>query len=259
MKLKKICKTCRENDSGFCVVEENKTDPLHTCDDWDANNEYFTQIKQTAPWYIKEPYNNNRIDYSRFIELLEMDERGEPIDVNIYDAIDKIYDMNPIELAEALGVSLGVINRARSNGTVENRAIEFSEKLNIPIQYFKQCTTHNFKQLKKCRTMFDKTNKVSSIGSKGLPWKAEKLIPHIAEILRCSNEFAAQFSSIYKLDWSTSTNMEKLTKNEYTLVNYILKTFSKKNYKMIKILYWVDNLGYARLKLRYFDKDQLYK
>ncbi|MFR7880590.1 MAG: hypothetical protein ACLU5J_03265 [Christensenellales bacterium] len=87
------------------------------CDDWSASFDYFSEITKNAPWYIKEPYQDCKIDYQTFEKLLEADAKDEAIDVNIYDAIREIYGLSLVDLAVLLNVTFGVMHRARSMGT----------------------------------------------------------------------------------------------------------------------------------------------
>ncbi len=58
-------------------------------------------------WYIKEPYKRGQISYGKFLEFLRKDDEGIGIHINIYDAIEKVYDLQPWELAGVLDVSMG--------------------------------------------------------------------------------------------------------------------------------------------------------
>lgn len=98
MQFLKQCKTCEFNFSGICAGHGNTykygdtiTDDSLSCDDWGANLNYFTEITTCAPWYIREQYQDHRIDYPTFVELLDADSAGKAIKVNIFDAIKRIY------------------------------------------------------------------------------------------------------------------------------------------------------------------------
>ena len=80
MQFLKQCKTCEFNFSGICAGHGNTykygdtiTDDSLSCDDWGANLNYFTEITTCAPWYIREQYQDHRIDYPTFVELLDAD------------------------------------------------------------------------------------------------------------------------------------------------------------------------------------------
>ena len=93
-----------------------------------------------APWYIIEDYNNSKISFDEFMSLMDKYYSKEPIEINIYDAIEKVYKISQPELAERLNVPHGVIGYARTRGTIARRSVEFSNKLNLPIKYFSKVT-----------------------------------------------------------------------------------------------------------------------
>ena len=162
MEFLKQCKTCEFNFSGICVGHGDTykygeaiiNDTLY-CDDWSASFDYFSEITKNAPWYIKEPYQDCKIDYQTFEKLLEADAKDEAIDVNIYDAIREIYGLSLVDLAVLLNVTFGVMHRARSMGTPDKRLKNFSQVLCIPINFFQKITTHDFDQLKICKEEFE--------------------------------------------------------------------------------------------------------
>jgi hypothetical protein len=163
MKLIRECRTCEFNFDGMCAGEgegatyqygEKIIDDTKNCDDWGASLEYYSDITEKAPWYIREDYKRYRISYDEFLKKLDDDEKGVPIKVNLYDAIENIYNLRMDELAKVLNVTIGVIGYARSRGTVAKRVADFSCKLCIPAKFFNHFTTHNFEELKRCQDIF---------------------------------------------------------------------------------------------------------
>ncbi|MPN49468.1 hypothetical protein SDC9_197089 [bioreactor metagenome] len=73
----------------------------------------------------------------------------EPIEINIYDVIERIYNLKYDQLAKMLNVSSGVVCYARTRGTIARRAAEFSNKLNLPIKYFKKVTNLDIPEIEK--------------------------------------------------------------------------------------------------------------
>lgn len=69
--------------------------------------EYYSEITQNAPWYIKESYNRHQINYNKFLDYIQKDEEEIGIEINIYDAIEKIYGLKSWELAGVLDGSMG--------------------------------------------------------------------------------------------------------------------------------------------------------
>lgn len=163
MQFLKQCKTCEFNFSGICAGHGNTykygdtiTDDSLSCDDWGANLNYFTEITTCAPWYIREQYQDHRIDYPTFVELLDADSAGKAIKVNIFDAIKRIYGLSLVDLAVILNVSFGVMYRARSVGAPAKRLKNFSQTLCIPAEFFSETTTHDFPKIEQCKIEFEK-------------------------------------------------------------------------------------------------------
>lgn len=161
MKLIRECRTCEFNFDGMCAGKgdtyqygEKIIDDTKGCDGWGASLDYYSDITEKAPWYIREDYKRCRISYDEFLKKLDDDEKGVPIKVNLYDAIENIYNLRMDELAKVLNVTIGVIGYARSRGTVANRVADFSCKLCIPSKFFNRFTTHDFEELQRCGEEF---------------------------------------------------------------------------------------------------------
>ncbi|UZP01905.1 hypothetical protein JW813_09150 [Clostridium botulinum] len=162
MKLEKNCCTCEFNFSNICTGyggiyshEEEIKDGSQECEAWDCDSEYYKKLLNESKWYIREPYKEYKIDFETFINLIEKDSKGESIEVNIYDAIEKIYQINVFQIAKALEVTVGVIGYAIKRGTIGKRANKFSEILCIPERLFKKCTTKDFQEIEKCKVEFE--------------------------------------------------------------------------------------------------------
>ena len=180
MQFLKQCKTCEFNFSGICAGHGNTykygdtiTDDSLSCDDWGANLNYFTEITTCAPWYIREQYQDHRIDYPTFVELLDADSAGKAIKVNIFDAIKRIYGLSLVDLAVILNVSFGVMYRARSVGTPAKRLKNFSQTLCIPAEFFSETTTHDFPKIEQCKIEFEKQTDVNTALKVCPEWKTE--------------------------------------------------------------------------------------
>ena len=182
LEILKQCKTCEFNFSGICAGHGNTykygeaiSDDTIFCDDWSIGFDHFTKIAKNAPWYIREPYQDFKIDYPTFEKLLEADAEGEAIEINIFDAIRKIYGLSLVDLAVLLNVTFGVMYRARSIGTPAKRIQTFSQVLCIPVEFFKKMTTHDFEQLRKCKAKFEESSNVETVLKNAPKWK-QKLI-----------------------------------------------------------------------------------
>ena len=151
----KQCKTCEFNFSGICAGQgdtykygEVITNDTLYCDDWSASFDYFSEITKNAPWYIREPYQDCKIDYETFEKLLYADAKDEAIDVNI------VYDIM---------------------GTPDKRLKNFSQVLCIPVEFFQKITTHDFGQLEICKAEFEQTTNIKTVLEYVPEWK-QKLI-----------------------------------------------------------------------------------
>lgn len=153
MRIDKICKTCGFDSNGVCGMYTTCKEG-EECDDWEASLEYYTEITKKAPWYIKKPYDQCKISYEKFLDLLQQDEQGVGVEINIYDAIEKVYELNSVELAGVLDVSMGVLGYASTQRTISKRKRQFSSRLHIPESFFDEFLSTQLDALKKCREEF---------------------------------------------------------------------------------------------------------
>ena len=154
MKLDKTCRTCEFASNGICMDNSRKALKDIGCEEWGASLQYYSEITETAPWYIKEPYRRHDISYGEFLKYIKKDDEGIGVKVNIYDAIEKIYDLKIWELAGVLDVSIGVIGYARSRGTIDKRKKHFSSRLHIPERFFEDFSSTQLEELALCREEF---------------------------------------------------------------------------------------------------------
>lgn len=255
MKLEKICKTCEFNFSGVCAGHggiyaygEQISDFSKECKCWNADVSYYTKLIKEASWYIRELYNNCKIDYDTFLNLIERDSNGEPIEVNIYSAIEKIYGLNIINLATVLNVSVGVITYAKNRGTPKKRIKDFSKILKIPQQYFERCTNKDFEKLRECKLKFDNSEiEIKPESQKSI----KKAIKLIALCLECNVELAAEFSGISKIEWSVNSSLKEFNQVEKKMINYILNKKKIKGSKLSEFTYFFDGNSNPRLDISY--------
>ena len=160
-KLNRTCETCDFYWDGHCAcdLEMRKTDlddenNTQSCDSWHESFEYFTIIEKNTPWYIKNRYLRGNAAKKTTAELLDMDYNGIPIDINIIDLIEHVYDVDSCVLAEMLGVTPGVVYYAKSRGTPPKRIPLFSSILKIPKPYFIRVTTCDIPIIEKYKEDF---------------------------------------------------------------------------------------------------------
>ncbi len=57
------CKTCEFCNGEICICSgrysEKALQGAEECNEWGASLEYYSEITEQAPWYIKEPYKLN--------------------------------------------------------------------------------------------------------------------------------------------------------------------------------------------------------
>lgn len=241
----KQCKTCEFNFSGICAGQgdtykygEVITNDTLYCDDWSASFDYFSEITKNAPWYIREPYQDCKIDYETFEKLLYADAKDEAIDVNIYDAIREIYGLSLVDLAVLLNVTFGVMHRARSMGTPDKRLKNFSQVLCIPVEFFQKITTHDFGQLEICKAEFEQTTNIKTVLEYVPEWK-QKLIFNVTNYLHCQIHIAKEVARVDKLNWQIHSN-DILNDSEKILVDWVSKTAKKQKQTVVSIEYSLD-------------------
>lgn len=154
IKLIKNCTTCEFNFKGICAGRDDTYGKeieiiIDKCEYWGANLEYFTYLTKAAPWYIKEPFDDCKISFSKFLEYIEKDYKGEEININLYTLIERILNISCLELAKILGVKSAVLGYARHRGTVPKRVEEFSYKLGIPSKFFRKTTNLDIDEIEK--------------------------------------------------------------------------------------------------------------
>lgn len=161
--IAKSCATCEFNFRGICAGDkcnEKIYDVNSSCEGWSSNLYYFDYLIENAPWYLKQKYKNHKISFDELVDLLEKDENDVPINLNIFDVIENIYDLKyPYEIAKVLGVSDSVVSYAYYRGTPTKRLHDFSNILCIPTRYFHNITTCDFNVIETCKEEFYKHHK----------------------------------------------------------------------------------------------------
>ena len=155
MEFIKQCSTCDFNFSGKCGSSGNMIpDITQSCSDWEESQDYYAVMYQNAPWYIRNPYDEN--PSVNLGELLEMDSKGEAITVNIFDAIKEFYDLTLVDLAVLFRENFGVMYYARNVRITDRRAYQFASTLRLPVELFKNTTTDDFDQIEFGKNLFSK-------------------------------------------------------------------------------------------------------
>jgi hypothetical protein len=160
MLINKTCKTCEFNFDGVCAGEEVNNygeiimDSSKECEDWGISLEYFSEVIDNMPWYVKGPYNRGKICFEEALQKLEEDETEKGTEINIYDAIAMVYGIPWWELGEILGVKSSVIGYATCRGTIPRRKKQFASILRIPEEYFDVIYSKQLCELEKSKKKF---------------------------------------------------------------------------------------------------------
>ena len=160
MVINKTCRTCEFNFDNICAGDGNYkygemiANPDVECEGWGISLDYFSQIINEMPWYIKQPYDSGKLYFGEALQKIEEDETEKGTKINIYDAIEHVYGIPWWELSEILGVKWSVVSRAVCRGPVEKRKKQFAPILCIPEGYFDEFYSKQLVDLEKCREKF---------------------------------------------------------------------------------------------------------
>ena len=159
--MNKQCSTCEFNFNGTCVGHGDLyeyggliTDDTKRCDCWSESFDYFKYKTTTAPRFLRDAYNDRRISYQEFSKRVDDFEAGKPVPVNIFDAIKHVYGISMVDIAVVLGVTYGVVYRAKTKGFAKKRLAQFADGLCIPENLLLNTTTSDFEELSKCKKEF---------------------------------------------------------------------------------------------------------
>lgn len=233
--LDKSCKTCEFFSGGICLCGEesnNKIDNLsYFCDDWEIDFEYYDYIITKLPWYLKIKFEQNKINFNQLLDLIELDEQDSPIELNIFEVVEKIYGLSyPNEIAEVLGVTAGVVSYAYVHGTPLKRICDFSNKLCIPMNYFEKITTVDICEIIECKKEFLKRHGGSLDEIKAnADEKLEK-----AELLEKKLNYPAWKKEFDKKvqKYNALTNFNHDLSDDYKMRDYVVSIqFQKGDYK----------------------------
>lgn len=226
--MKKECSNCEFNFGGICAGHgevykygEEITDNTKCCDDWGASFDFFCNETTTAPRFLREAFNDCRISYNEFSEMNDAYTAGRAVPINIFDAVKAVYGISMVDIAVVLGVSFGVVYRAKTKGFAQKRITQFSNGLCIPEKLLQNITTNDFDELEKCKEDFFKKPKIKEILESVPEWK-EKLAREISSVyLHCPIHIARKIARVDKIYWNKDFSMDDYTESEQVLIGYI--------------------------------------
>ena len=130
--MKKQCSNCEFNFGGTCAGHgdvyqygETISDDTKCCDSWGASLEYYVNQTTTAPRFLRDAHNDCRISYHEFSKYVDDVESGKPVAINIFDAVKHIYGISMVDIAVLLGVTYGVVYRAKTKGFAKKYSSKF--------------------------------------------------------------------------------------------------------------------------------------
>lgn len=230
MGIVRCCKTCEFNSGGVCTGHgdtykygEEIGDDSKTCEDWGASFDYYCEITENAPRFLREPLNDCRISYDTFLSQYDDFLSGRSVPLNFFDAIKFVYGISMVDIAVLLNVSFGVVYRAKTKGIPLKRIKQFSEALFVnPKLLTKTTTTSDFDSLKESKMAFFAQPNIENRMAAVPDWK-QLLIVKICsrDYLRCPIHLAKEFARVDKMCWSEGMPLDDFTEPERALIKYV--------------------------------------
>lgn len=244
--MKKECSNCEFNFSGKCAGHgdvykygEEITDDTKCCESWGASFEFYCEETTTAPRFLREALNDCRISYSEFSKMNDDYAAGRAVPINLFDAVKAVYGISMVDIAVVLGVSFGVVYRAKTKGFAQKRIKQFSSGLCIPERFLQNITTNDFDELKQCKEEFFKRPNITEMLESVPEWK-EKLAREISSVyIHCPIHIARKIARVDKLYWNEDFSMSEYTDSEQVLISYISRD-SKKYEPAHRLEYYLD-------------------
>lgn len=234
--MEKNCGSCEFNFGGICAGHgdgdvyqygEKITDDTKCCSGWGESFEYFEHKMTTAPRFLRDPHNACRISYQEFSKLFDDYNAGIPVAINIFDAIKYIYGISMVDIAVVLGVTYGVVYRAKTQGIVKKRIAQFANALCVPEKFLFNVTTDDFEELTRCKDKFFSKTNINEILTSMPNWK-EELAQEISAIyVHCPIHIAKSLARVDYLYWNEGFSLDEYTESEQIFINYIARKTKK--------------------------------
>ena len=244
--MKRACSNCEFNFNGFCAGHgevykygERITDDTKCCDDWDASFEFIWKETTTAPRFLREAYNDCQISYSEFSKWNDDYAAGKAVPINLFDAVKAVYGISMVDIAVVLGISFGVVFRAKTKGFAKKRIEQFSSGLCIPEKFLQNITTKDFDELDKCKDEFFKRPRIKEILESVPEWKEELASLISSAYLHCPIHIARKIARVDKIYWNKDFSMSEYTDSEQVLISYVSRD-SKKHEPIHNLEYSLD-------------------
>lgn len=259
--MRKDCSSCEFNFSGTCAGHgdvyrygETITDDTKRCSNWSASFEYFEHQTTTAPRFLRDAYNDCHLSYQEFSKLVDDYNANRPVAINIFDAIKHIYGISMVDIAVVLGVTYGVVYRAKTKGFAKKRVAQFANGLCIPEKLLFSTTSKDFEMLKQCKKEFFAKPNINQILESVPEWK-EQLAREISSIyVHCPIHIAKILARVDSLYWDKAFSLNEYTESEQIFINYIARE-TKKYEPVHNLEYFLDIAGSPHMRTRMLLKD----
>lgn len=232
--MNKQCSNCEFNFGGTCAGHgdvyqygEVISDDTKCCDSWGASLEYYVHQTTTAPRFLRDAYNDCRISFSELSKYINDFESGKPVAINIFDAVKYIYGISMVDIAVLLGVTYGVVYRAKTKGFAKKRITQFAAGLCIPEKLLLSTTTDDFEELRKCKGAFFAQPNINEVLESMPDWKM-KLAQEISSVyVHCPIHVAKSLARVDNLYWNNTFSVDEYTESERVFIDYIARGTKK--------------------------------
>lgn len=232
--MRKDCSTCEFNFEGICAGSgniyrygETITDDTKCCDDWGASLDYYEHQITTAPRFLRDAYNDGRISYQDLSHLIDDYNGGRPVSISIFDAIKYVYGISMVDIAVALGVSFGVVHRAKAKGFAKKRIAQFASGLCVPERLLLNTSTNDFDELKRCKELFFAKPNIDVILASMPDWKMQLARGISATYVHCPIHTAKVLARVDHLYWDKGVSLDEYTQSERAFIIYISRGTKK--------------------------------
>lgn len=124
------------------------------CDEWDIGFDYFNYVMDNLPWYLQKK-SNQGASCSEILSLIDMDEKGLPIELDIFEVIEEVYGLKyPTDFSYVLGVTDSIVSYAHTHSVPQKRLNHFANTFCIFGKYFYDISTLDLEEIEKCKIKF---------------------------------------------------------------------------------------------------------
>lgn len=254
--MKKQCSNCEFNFGGICTGHgdvyqygETISDNTKCCDSWGASLEYYMNQTTTAPRFLRDAHNDCRISYQEFSKYVDDVGAEKTVAINIFDAVKHIYGISMVDIAVLLGVTYGVVYRAKTRGFAKKRLAQFADGLCIPERLLLNTTTGDFEELRKCKDTFFAQPNINAVLESMPNWKM-KLAQEISSFyVQCPIHIAKTIARVDNLYWNKDFSVDEYTESEQVFINYIARG-TKQQKPVYNLEYFLDIAGSPHMRTR---------